>query len=91
MKLTPLKIHMLIHFYSLQGPFPNIECNAQQEALLEFNAEGLTEYWVGSGKVNVPLTKKGTFFVKMLLDTPLPVAVKKTVYLDPRSIQDETL
>jgi predicted transcriptional regulator len=83
MKLTPLKVEMLLHIKS-QMPIPNLNYTAQQAVISEFLSNGLIEFTFDN---NYCLAQKGKKFVGMILDTPLPVLGNH--WVDPRTLESK--
>jgi len=82
MKLTPLKVNMLMHIF-IGASTKNFEHPAQAEdALVEFEKLKL----ITAREINscgYRLTELGHAYVKLILTTPLPEA--KTCFTDPRT------
>ena len=83
MKLTPLKIEMLLHI-KCQMVIESLNYPAQQAAISEFISNGLIEHAPDGG---YSLTPKGKKFVGMILDTPLPVPGNQ--WVDPRTLESK--
>jgi hypothetical protein len=84
MKLTPLKVGMLLHI-KCQMPIPTLKYPAQQAAISEFLSNGLIEY---VPEVGYLFTSKGKKFSEMILDTPLPVP--ENSWVDPRGLESKS-
>ena len=80
MKLTPLKIELLLHIYALAEPFDHPNGPAWEEAKHEFLQNVLAVY-TPETECGMRLTRKGRMFIKMILATPLPLES----YVDPRT------
>jgi len=83
MKLTPLKVKMLMHIHSIASPIPNAEFPAQMAALSEFETLGIITVDPNVRSCGYQLTEFGDAYVKLILTTPLPEA--KTCFTDPRT------
>lgn len=71
MKLSPLKINLLLHIYAISAPFNHPDAPAYVEAKKEFvNNELVYETDTPCGYA---LTRKGEVLIDSLLNTPMPV------------------
>ncbi len=83
LKLTPLKINLLLHIYAIAEPFNHPDRPIYEQAKEEFihhNLAQRSEHGCG-----YKITKRGVAFVNMILATPMPEEV--TDYIDPRTGQ----
>jgi len=71
MKLSPLKINLLMHIYALRSPFDHPNAPAYVLAKKEFVDNELA-YEINDG-CGYKLTRKGEIFVDAILSTPMPV------------------
>jgi hypothetical protein len=83
MKLTPLKINLLMHIYSIASPFDHPDAPPYADAKIEMKHEDLiTSSPTSEHPCGYKVTERGVFFVRMILDTPLPIP--NTAWKDPR-------
>ena len=81
LKLTPLKINLLLHIYSIAAPFTHPDKPIYEMAKEEFIHHSLAERSDhGCGYRILP---RGVAFVNMILATPLPL--ESEVFIDPRN------
>lgn len=66
-RLSPLKVTMLLHFYSIPEPFPNMGCISQTSALQEFIGKGLVVDKANTADEVHQLTPLGEAFVHLIL------------------------
>ena len=71
MKLSPLKVNLLMHIYALRRPFDHPDAPAYVLAKKEFVDNELV-YEINDG-CGYKLTRKGEIFVDAILNTPMPV------------------
>jgi len=79
MAMTPNDIDVLIHYYASPEKHPRVTASAVQQAIDKFVADGIFEI-ITSSTNGISVTEKGTYFIKMILDTPYPVRS----FIDPR-------
>ena len=82
MKLSPLKIELLLHIYCKPVPFDHPPAKAYGDAKEEFFDRGLIA--VDNTKpCGFYLTERGKAFIRLILATPLPE--HSNVFVDPRT------
>ncbi len=71
MKLSPLKVNLLLHIYAIAAPFNHPDAPAYAQAKREFVDNEL------AFEIDTPcgykLTRKGEVLVDAILNTPMPV------------------
>lgn len=72
MKLSPLKINLLMHIYALRIPFDHPDAPAYREAKNEFIKNEIA-YEEETAPCGYKLTRKGEVFVDAIINTPMPV------------------
>lgn len=72
MKLSPLKINLLLHIYAIASPFNHPDDSAYEQAKLEFVLNELA-YEDKTSRCGYKLTRKGEILVAGILNTPMPV------------------
>lgn len=81
LKLTPLKVNLLLHIYGIASPFTDPNMPIYEKAKEEFIHHSLAERSdYGCGYRILP---RGVAFVNMILATPLPL--ESEVFIDPRN------
>jgi hypothetical protein len=82
MKLSPLKIELLLHIYCKPVPFDHPPAKAYGDAKEEFFDSGLIA--VDDTKpCGFYLTERGKAFIRLILATPLPEPSNN--FIDPRT------
>lgn len=83
--MTPLALEMLIWFHtraSSAGPFPNIHLDPQADIVQWFTEFGIIEPYEGASEAyTYQTTKRGDAWLKLCLNTPMPVQL----WVDPRT------
>ena len=82
MKLSPLKINLLMHIYSIAEPFDHPDAPAYVSAKREFLEHNLI-FADHDFPCGYKLTPRGKAFIKMILATPLPE--EQLAFIDPRT------
>lgn len=73
MKITPLKLKLILHLYcDPSRPIPNAGFPAVEEALREFAALNLIRWDLTVPNYPYVLTERGLAWIDMLRSTPLP-------------------
>lgn len=81
MKRTPNLLEVLLHYHVSPDPHPRIDAPAVQGAIDAMLHEGILQSDL-SRDSQYALTERGEVWLKMLLDTPLPIRLE--VWVDPR-------
>lgn len=84
MKLTPLKLNLLMHVYAIAEPFNHPDAPAWYSARSELVMNNLIDV-SNKSPCGYSLTQRGRAFVKLILSTPMPEYI--TVYVDPRTTE----
>lgn len=79
--MTPSDLEVLIHCYVSPNPHPRLEAPAVQDSIRDFLMADVI-YQVTESTYRT--TKRGEMWLKMMLDTPMPVYQ----LVDPREIQE---
>lgn len=80
--MSPLHIHLLLHYYALAEPPNQRYCNrdAEKDYTDSLVGCGLIEFDVAS-PAGYTTTERGMAYVRMICNTPLPVSK----WIDPRT------
>lgn len=88
--MTPNDIEVLLHCYTSPAPHPRIHAPKVQQALGMFTRQGIIEADHERNKSSIGgsncfnVTEQGAVLIKMLCDTPFPIA--HTEWTDPRNV-----
>lgn len=77
--MRPIELDILLHFYCIAEPYHR-PSDAYHEVVEQFLEQGLIKS--DNGPSGFVCTEKGNVFVKMILNTPLPV------WADPRDLPE---
>ncbi len=83
MKLTPLKVTMLMHIHSIASPIPNAEFAAQMAALSEFETLGIITVDPDVRSCGYQLTEFGDAYIRLILSALLPEV--HVIFIDSRT------
>jgi len=83
MKLTALKVELLMHISSVDSPIENACFPAQRDALIEFEMLGIIAVDPEIRSCRYKLTELGNAYANLILATPIPVIDIR--FIDPRT------